>query len=109
MDGGHGTDVPKSYKKCTCLNGRSDRKTGSGLEVMLYKRLSNGEALLGVICASSLPIALWPQALRSLIVEQWPKEAFNLTCYRSPEWLTCVSILRVEFEWAWKDETLVYV
>jgi hypothetical protein len=79
QDGSHGTDVPKRFKKWTCRNGQSDRIPGSGLEVTLYKRLSNDEAVPRVICGSSLPIALWPQVLRSLIFEQWLKKAFKLT------------------------------
>jgi hypothetical protein len=46
QEGCDGTDVPKRYKKGTCPNGQCDGEIGKGLEVMAYKRLHNGVALL---------------------------------------------------------------
>jgi hypothetical protein len=59
-DGGHGTDVPRRYKKCTCPDGQSDRGARPGLEVTPYKRLHNGEASPGAICERGLALAFWP-------------------------------------------------
>ena len=34
---------------------------------------------LGVICGPDPALALWPQVLRSLKIDRWPKETFKLT------------------------------